>query len=173
MTAQRGACRLALPPNPARQPKPPAHFRAENAPSMAQKEKYFVKIPTPRPISRARQIARVHRGKSRVSARLAELQASVTKLNSQIAAVAPAEAALADLNTKEDDAALRWATSGEFERPTPDIEARDRLARELAAARASAESGNPRLGGAICGDRPRFYRSRMTSRNMPTRLSLK
>jgi hypothetical protein len=78
--------------------------------------------------------------RAEVGSRLAELQASVTKLNSQIAAVAPAEAALADLNTKEDYAALRWATSGESERPTPDIEARDRLARELAAARASAES---------------------------------
>ena len=77
--------------------------------------------------------------RAEVGSRLAELQASVTKLNPQIAAIG---ARRSSARRPEYEGGLRRATratSGEFERPTPDIEARDRLARELAAARASAE----------------------------------
>jgi hypothetical protein len=74
-----------------------------------------------------------------VDHRLAELQGALTKLASQSDAVYSAEAALAALDNAEDFAAVKWAR-GEGERPAPDIEARDRLARELAAARASAAS---------------------------------
>ncbi len=77
--------------------------------------------------------------RAEVDSRLAELQASITKLNSQVAAVAPAEAALANYDATSDHKALLWAR-GAGERPTPDIEARNRLISELASARASAES---------------------------------
>jgi hypothetical protein len=78
--------------------------------------------------------------RSEVDAKLAELQGSIARLDSTIAAVGPAEAAIVELNEADDYAALRWATSGDAERPKPDVEAHDRLARELFAARASGAS---------------------------------
>ena len=74
-----------------------------------------------------------------VRAKLAELQGAIAKLNGQAAAVGPAQAAVAAHNEAEDFAALKWAR-GEGPRPEPDLAARDRLARDLAAARASSES---------------------------------
>jgi hypothetical protein len=74
-----------------------------------------------------------------VAAEMIPLRESIAKLASQSEAVPDAEAAIERLNAKDDHSALLWAR-GEGEQPAPDIEARDRLARELAAARASAAS---------------------------------
>ena len=76
-----------------------------------------------------------------VRAKMADLQSSISQLNEQSAAVPAAEAAVAAHNATEDFAALKWAR-GEGPRPEPDLAVRDRLARELSAARVSAESAS-------------------------------
>lgn len=97
----------------------------------------------PKATSAARtRLEECNTARAAVDRRLADLQASIMKLDSTIASVAPAEAALAKLNEADDYAALRWATSGDADRPQPDVEAHDRLARELAAAQTSAASAS-------------------------------
>ena len=94
----------------------------------------------PKATSAARaKLAETITAMAEVDAKLAELQASIAKLNGQTAAVAPAQAALAAHDEAEDFAALLWAR-GQGPIPEPDLETRDRLARELDAATASAAS---------------------------------
>ncbi len=94
----------------------------------------------PKATSAARaKLAETITAMAEVDAKLAELQASIAKLNGQVAGVAPAQAALAAHDEAEDFAALRWAR-GEGPRPEPDLATRDRLARQLDAATASAAS---------------------------------
>jgi hypothetical protein len=94
----------------------------------------------PKATSAARaKLAETITARAEVDAKLASLQSSISRLNQQTAAVAPAQAALAAHDEAEDFAALRWAR-GEGPRPEPDLSTRERLARELSAATASAAS---------------------------------
>jgi hypothetical protein len=95
---------------------------------------------TPKPTSPARErLQETIAAREAVNARVAELQASIAKLESEISAPSSAAAALANLAAMEDSAALRWAR-GEGDRPAPDVEQRERLARQMAAEAQSSAS---------------------------------
>jgi hypothetical protein len=116
--------------------------RPASAPFDGAGETYQMPTFPPRARSAARdKLAETQAARAEVDAKLAALQASVTKLNAQSAEVGPAEAALANFDAAEDHRALLWAR-GEGPRPEPDVEVRRRLTRELEAARFSAESAN-------------------------------
>ncbi len=107
---------------------------------MAQETTHLSKFQTKATSAARAKLAETIAARAAVDSKLAELTAASAKLDSQIADVAPVQEAIAALDEAEDFAALKWARGESADRPQPDIEARDRLARELAAASASAAS---------------------------------
>jgi hypothetical protein len=107
---------------------------------MAQKERTILPKFQSKPVTAARsRLTECIEARAALAADLIPLRESIGRLDSQADAVSAAEIALARLDAGEDHQALLWAR-GEGDRPQPDIEARDRLRRELEAAKASKAS---------------------------------
>ena len=95
----------------------------------------------PRPKSAARdKLDGAIKARAAVAAKMAALTASVARLVQQIDAVGPAEAALARFDAAQSARLATWAQGGEADVPETDWAQREKLERELAAARATAAS---------------------------------
>ena len=95
----------------------------------------------PRPKSAARdKLDGAIKARAAVAAKMAALTASVARLVQQIEAVGPAEAALARFDAAQSARLATWAQGGEADVPEADWAQREKLERELAAARATAAS---------------------------------
>ena len=96
---------------------------------------------TKRPTSPARErLAAALKERGEVEAKLAALSASSARLHQQVEAVGPAESALARHDATHSAALAAWSQGPEAEVPVADWEQRERLERELGAARATAAS---------------------------------
>jgi chromosome segregation ATPase len=101
-----------------------------------------------RPDSPARdRLAEALKARGEVEAKLAALTASIARLTRQIAAVGPAEAALARFDSIQAGKLAQWAQGGEADVPVADWEQRERFERELSAARATAASATSARAG--------------------------
>ena len=110
-------------------------------PPMAQRKNHMPTFKTKATSAARAKLAETIAARAEVDSRIAETPLPpVASSTSTIAAVTLVAAAIAKLDEVDDFAALKWARGESADRPQPDIEARDRLARELAAANASAAS---------------------------------
>jgi len=94
----------------------------------------------PPPSAAESRLAEAQVAKAEAEAEMQRQQAVIDRLDRQIRAVAPAEAALARFDAEQSAALGTWAQTGEAEAPRADWQQRERLERELSAARATAAS---------------------------------
>ena len=95
----------------------------------------------PRPKSAARdKLDGAIKARAAVAAKMAALTASIARLGQQIEAVGPAQDALARFDSAQSARLSAWAQGAEAEVPEADWAQREKLERELAAARATAAS---------------------------------
>lgn len=100
-----------------------------------------MKFQPKKPPSAAEQrLAEAQAAKADAEAEMQRHQAVIDRLDRQIRAVAPAEAALARFDAEQSAKLGTWAQSGDAEVPQADWQQRERLERELSAARATAAS---------------------------------
>jgi hypothetical protein len=95
----------------------------------------------PRPKSAARdKLDGAIKARAAVAAKMAALTASIARLGQQIEAVGPAQDALARFDSAQSARLATWAQGAEAHVPQADWQERERLERELSAARATAAS---------------------------------
>jgi hypothetical protein len=106
------------------------------------------------PSAAEQRLADAQAARADAEAEMQRHQAVINRLDRQIRAVAQAEAALARFDADQSAKLGTWAQTGEAEAPQADWQQRERLERELSAARAAAGAmSGPRAATAAAGQR--------------------